>query len=147
MINVVSLQTKITNFTTHRQNGFSNNATINGISHQLFVAGIQARKILTIKLGLSIDTCSSTDNAPHGSGRVVQKSNSLLQIVKATETSYDHFTCHLFILEHAVAHLEITDLSGSNINLTPRTKVKQDKLASLHKNVDVTSDIDLIILD
>ena len=76
--------------------------TINGIPHQLFAAGIQARVIypevtkyfykekpnvtreefLTCKFALWIDTRSATNNALHGSGRTVEKSGILLQIEK-----------------------------------------------------------------
>ena len=74
--------------------------TINGIPHQLFAAGLQAREIypelskyfykensdatwedfLTTKFALWIDTRSSIDNTLHGSGRAVEKSGILLQI-------------------------------------------------------------------
>ena len=82
-------------------------ATINGMSHHLFVAGI------------SIGTRSSTGNTLLGSTRVVEKSNILLRIVKTPDRSHDEF-----ILEDAVAHVAITDLSGSNINFTPKKKSK-----------------------
>ena len=79
--------------------------TINGMPNQLFAAGLQARDIyqelkkysyreysnvtweqlLTTKFGLWIDTCSSTDNTLHGSGREVEKSDILLQTEKAPE--------------------------------------------------------------
>ena len=87
--------------------------TINGISHQLFTDGLQARDIypelkkyfykensdvtweefLTTKFALWIDTRSSTNNTLHGSGRTVQKSGILLQIKKASETSGSDLTC------------------------------------------------------
>ena len=80
---------------------------INGISLQLYRAGLQARdiypelkkyfykensdvtweKFLTTKFALWIDTRSSTNNILHGSGRAVEKSGILLQIKKAPETS------------------------------------------------------------
>ena len=78
---------------------------INGMPHQLFPAGLQAREIypelkknfykensdvtwedfLTTKFALWIDTRSSIDNTIHGSGRAVEKSGILLQIEKAPE--------------------------------------------------------------
>ena len=81
--------------------------TINGIPHQLFAAGLEARDIypelkqyiykehfnvtrkelLTTKFGLWIDTPWSTNNTLHGSGRAVEKSYILLQIEKAPEAS------------------------------------------------------------
>ena len=74
--------------------------TINGMPHQLFAAGLQARDIypeikkyfyrehsnvtweefLTTKFVLWIDTRSSINNTLHGSGRTVEKSGILLQI-------------------------------------------------------------------
>ena len=106
--------------------------TINGMPHQLFAAGLQARDIypeieiffyrehsnvtweefLTTKFGLWIDTRSSTDNTLHGSGRTVEKSGILLQIEKIPETSNGDLTCYVFSLEDAVAHLSATDPSG-----------------------------------
>ena len=76
--------------------------TINGMPHQLFVAGLRARDIypelkkyfhkensnikweefLTTKFGLWINTRSSIDNTLHGSGRTIEKSGILLQIEK-----------------------------------------------------------------
>ena len=105
--------------------------TINGIPHQLFTAGLQARDIypelkryfyrehsnvtweefLTIKFALWIDTRSSTDNTLHGSGKTVEKSGILLQIKKVPETSNGDLTCYVFSLKDAVAHLSVTDLS------------------------------------
>ena len=105
--------------------------TINGMPHQLFVAGLQARDsypelkkyfykensnvtwedFLTEKFRLWIDTRSSIDNTLHSSGRAVEKSGILLQIEKAPETSGD-LTCYVFSLEDEVAHLSVTDLSG-----------------------------------
>ena len=72
--------------------------TINGMPHQLFAAGLQAREIypelgkdfykensnvtwkpfLTTKFALWIDTRSSTSNALYGSGRAVKKCGILL---------------------------------------------------------------------
>ena len=106
--------------------------TINGMLHQLFVAGLQARDIypelkkyfykeqsnvtleefLTVKFGLWIGTRSSTDNTLHGSSRTVEKSGILLQTEKAPETSDGDITCYVFSLEDAVAHLSVTDPSG-----------------------------------
>ena len=106
--------------------------TINGMSHQLFAAGLQARDIypelskyfyrehsnvtweefLTTKFGLWIDTHSSTSNTLHGSGRAVEKSGILLQIEKAPEASNGGLKCYVFSLEDAVAHLNVTDPRG-----------------------------------
>ena len=99
--------------------------------HQLFAAGLQARDIypelkkyfyrehsnvtweefLTTKFGLWIDTRSSTNNTLDSSGRTVEKSDILLQIEKAAETSNSDLICYVFSLEDAVAHLSVTDLS------------------------------------
>ena len=104
----------------------------NGMPHQLFAAGLEARDIypelkmyfyrehsnvtqeefLTTKFGLWIDTRSSTDNALHGSGRAVEKSGILLQIEKALEAINGDLTCYVFSLEDAVAHLSATNPSG-----------------------------------
>ena len=67
---------------------------------------------MTTKSELWIDTRWSIDNLLHGSGRAVEKSGILLQIVKAPETSGGDLTCYIFSLEDAVAHLSVTDLSG-----------------------------------
>ena len=95
--------------------------TINGVPHQLFAAGLQARDIypelkkylykehsnvtweafLTTKFGLWIDTRLSTDNTFHGSGRAVEKSDILLQIKKAPEASNGDLRCYVFNLEDA----------------------------------------------
>ena len=69
-------------------------------------------EFLTTKFGLRKDTRLSTDNTLHGSGRTVEKSGILFQIEKVPETSNVDLTCHVFSLEHAVAHLSITDPSG-----------------------------------
>ena len=110
-----------------------NLVTINGMPHQLFAAGLQARDIypeikkyfsrkhsnvtweefLTTKFGLWIDTRSSTNNTLHGSGRAAGKSGILLQIEKAPEASNGDLICYVFSLEDAVAHLSVTDPSGS----------------------------------
>ena len=104
--------------------------TINGMPHQFFAGGFQARDIyselkkcfykensnvtweefVTTKFGLWIDTRSSTDNTFHGSGRTVEKSGILLQIEKVPETRGD-LTCYVFSLEDAMAHLSVTDPS------------------------------------
>ena len=106
--------------------------TINGMPHELFVAGLQTRDIypelkkyfykehsdvtweefLTTKFGLCIDTRSSTDNTLHGSGRAVEKGGILLQIEKAPEASDGDLTCCVFSLEDAVAHISVTDPSS-----------------------------------
>ena len=105
--------------------------TINGMPHQLFAAGLQAREIypelskyfykensdvtwedfLTAKFALWVDTRSSIDNTLHGSSRAVGKSGILLQIKKAPEASVD-LMCYVFSLEDAVAHLIVIDPSG-----------------------------------
>ena len=105
--------------------------TINGMPHQLFAAGLQAREIypklkkylykensdvtwenfLTTKFALWIDAGSSIDNTLHGSGRAVEKSSILLQIKKAPETSGD-LTCYVFSLGNAVTHISATNPSG-----------------------------------
>ena len=90
---------------------------INGIPHQLFAAKLHARDIypelkkyfykkkhsnvtwkefLTAKLGLWIDTRSSTNNTLHGSRRIVEKSGILLQIEKVPEASDGDLTCYVF---------------------------------------------------
>ena len=106
--------------------------TINGMPHQLFAAGLQARDIypelkkyfyrenykvaweefLTTKFGLWIDTRSSTVNTLHDSSRAVEKSSILLQIEKVPETSNGDLTCYVFSLEDAVAHLSVNDPTG-----------------------------------
>ena len=106
--------------------------TINGMPHQHFVAGLQVREIypelkkyfykensdvtweyfLKTKFTLWIDTRSSIDNTFHGSGRAVEKSDILLQIEKAPEASGD-LTCYVFSLKDAVAHMSVTDPSGT----------------------------------
>ena len=105
--------------------------TINGMPHQLFAAGLQAREIypelkiyfykensdvtwedfLTTKFALWIDTRSSIDKTLHGSGRAMEKSGILVQIKKAPETSGD-FMCYVFSLEDGLAHLIVTNTSG-----------------------------------
>ena len=104
---------------------------INGMPHQLFVAGLQAREIYpelkkyfhkenshvtcedfsTTKFALWIDIRSSVDDTLHDSDRAVEKSGILLQIEKAPEASGD-LTCYVFSLEDAVAHLSVTNPSG-----------------------------------
>ena len=105
---------------------------IDGMPHQLFVAGLQARdiypelgkyfykersnvtweKFLTTKFELWINTRSSTDNTLHGSGRIVEKRGIVLQIEKTPEAGAGDFMCHVFSLEDAVAHLNVTNPSG-----------------------------------
>ena len=104
--------------------------TINGMPHQLFAAGLQAREIypelskyfykensdvtwedfLTTKFALSIDTRSNIDNTPR-QWQGNRKSSILLQIEKAPEVSGD-LMCYVFSLEYAVAHLSVTNPSG-----------------------------------
>ena len=43
----------------------------------------------------------------------MEKIGILLQIEKATETSDDDLTCYVFSLEDAVAHLPVTNPSGT----------------------------------
>ena len=106
--------------------------TINGMSHQLFAAGLQARDIylelkkyfyekkhsnvtweefLTTKFRVWIDTSSNTDNTLHGGGSVVEKSGILPEIAKASEAS-GNLKCYMFSLEDAVAHISVTNPSG-----------------------------------
>ena len=105
---------------------------INGLSLQLYGAGLQARdiypelkkyfykensdvtweKFLTTKFALWIDTRSSTNNILHGSGRAVEKSGILLQIEKAPETSGDDLICHVFSHEDTTAGLNVADPSS-----------------------------------
>ena len=105
---------------------------INGLSLQLYRAGLQARDIypelkkyfykensdvtweefLTTKFALWIDTRSSTNNILHGSGREVEKSGILLQIEKAPETSGDDLICHVFSHEDTTAGLNVADPSS-----------------------------------
>ena len=107
-------------------------ATINGMPHQLFAAGFQARDIypeikkyfyrehsnvtweefLTTKFGSLVDMRSSTYKTPHGSGRTVKKSDILLEIEKVPEANNGDLTCYVFSLEDAVAHLSVTNPSG-----------------------------------
>ena len=105
---------------------------INGLSLQLYRAGLQARDIypelkkyfykensdvtweefLTTKFALWIDTRSSTNNILHGSGRAVEKSGILLQIEKAPETSGDDLICHVLSHEDTTAGLNVADPSS-----------------------------------
>ena len=107
--------------------------TINGMPHQLFAGGLQARDIypelkkyfyrehsnvtweefLTTKFGLWIDTRSSTNNNLHGSGRAVEKSGILLQIEKTLKVNNSDLICYVFSLEDAVAHLTVTNPNGT----------------------------------
>ena len=106
--------------------------TINGMPHQLFAAGLQARDIytelrkyfykensdvpweefLTTKFGLWIYTRSSTDNTFYDSGRAVEKSGILVRIEKIPEAGGGDLTCYVFSLEDAVARISVTDPSG-----------------------------------
>ena len=67
--------------------------------------------VLTTKFGLWIDKLSSADKSLHGSGRAVEKSGILLQTEKVSEASNGDLTCYMFRLEHAVAHLSVTNAS------------------------------------
>ena len=102
--------------------------TINGLGHQLFKHGLQARDIypeikkyfykedshvtweefLTTKFGLWIDTRSSTENIPHGSGRAVEKGGILVQVEKIPEADGSDLTCCVFSLVHALDQIETT---------------------------------------
>ena len=106
--------------------------TTNGTPHQLFAAGLLARDFypelkkyfynehlnmtwedfLTTKFGLWIDTCLSTDNTLHGSGRALEKSGILLQFEKIPESNDSDLTCHVFSLEDAATHLAVSNPSG-----------------------------------
>ena len=106
--------------------------TINGMSHQLLAAGLQARDIfqelgkyfykehsdvtweefLTTRFGLWIDTRSSIDNTLHGIGRAVEKSGILLEIQRVSGTSNDVLKCYVLSHEDAVTHLSVTNPSG-----------------------------------
>ena len=68
------------------------------------------KELLTKKFALWIDTCSSTDNTLHGSGRIVNKGIKL-QIEKASETSDGDLMCYVFSFENALAHLSVTNRS------------------------------------
>ena len=105
---------------------------INWISPQLYRAGLQATDIypelkkyfykenpdvtwegfLVTKLGLWIDTRSSTNNILHGSSRAVGKIGILLQIKEAPKASGGDLTCHVFSLEDTTARFNFTDHSG-----------------------------------
>ena len=56
----------------------------------------------------------STDKTPHGSGRTVKKSGTLLEIEKVPEANNGDLTCYVFSLEDAVAHL--SDQSQRHFN-------------------------------
>ena len=106
--------------------------TINGMLHQLFAGGLQARDIypelkkyfyrehsnvtleefLITKSWLWVDIRSSTDNSLHGNGGIKEKSGILFQIQKVPEASIGDLICYVFILEDALAHLNVTDPSG-----------------------------------
>ena len=66
---------------------------------------------MTAKFALWINTRSNINTTLYGSGRAVEKSDILLQIEKAPETSGD-LTCYVFSLKDAVAHLSVTSPSG-----------------------------------
>ena len=123
----MTLLTKMKNFITQASRKF-----FNGVPHQLFAAGLQARDIypelkkyfqkeisnvtweefFTTKSWLQVDTRSSTDNILDGSSRAAKKSVILLQIEKAAEASNGDRACYVFSLEDAVANLSATDPSG-----------------------------------
>ena len=54
----------------------------------------------------------STDNTLHGSGRVVEKSNVLLQLEKTAPISDGDHTHHVFSLQDPVAYLATSNPSG-----------------------------------
>ena len=70
------------------------------------------KEFLTTKLGLWIDTRLSTNSTLHGSRRIVEKSDILLQIEKVPEASDDDLTCYVFSLEDALALISVTNPSG-----------------------------------
>ena len=59
-----------------------------------------------------MDTRSCTDNALQGSGRIIEKSDILLQIEKVPEASNGDLIFYVFSLEDALAHLSVTNPSG-----------------------------------
>ena len=70
-------------------------------------------EFLKTKFGLWINTRSSTDNTLHGSDRAVEKSGILPQIENLPEASGGGLTCYVFSLKDAVAHLAVTNPSGT----------------------------------
>ena len=104
--------------------------TINGKPHQLYKGDLGAKDIypelkkyfyketsdvnheeLSTKFGLWIDRCSSIENTLHGNGRVIEQ-GMLLQIKKASEAGGCDLMCYVFSLEHAVAHISVTNPDG-----------------------------------
>ena len=93
---------------------------MNGVPHQIFAAGLQARDIypelktyfykehsnVTLE-----ELLTSTDNALQGSGRTVEKSGILLQVEKAAKNNDGDLTCHVFSLADTVVHLAVSDPS------------------------------------
>ena len=69
-------------------------------------------EFLKTKFGFWIDTCSSTDNTLHRSGKTLEKSGTLLQIQKVPDTSNGDVTCYMFSLENAVTHSSVTNPGG-----------------------------------
>ena len=93
---------------------------MNGVPHQIFAAGLQARDIypelktyfykehsnVTLE-----ELLTSTDNALQGSGRTVEKSGILLQVEKAAKNNDGDLACHVFSLADTVVHLAVSDPS------------------------------------
>ena len=106
--------------------------TINGMGHQLFKHGLQARNIypelkkyfykensdvtweefLTTKFGLWIDAPSSTENILHGNGKAVEKGGILVQIEKIPKSGDGDLTCFVFSLVDAMAQIHTTGPSN-----------------------------------
>ena len=85
-------------------------------------------EFLTTKFGLWIDTHSSTENTLHSSGRAVEKSDILLQIEKAAETSGGDLTCYVFSFEDTVAYISVNE--NSEILTTENNKIRSTKMES-----------------
>ena len=105
--------------------------TINGIPHQLFAAGLQAREIypelskyfykentdvtwedfLTTKFAYGLIHVRTLIKHFMAAAEQCKKSGRLLQIKKAPEASGD-LMCYVFSLEDSVTHLSATNPSG-----------------------------------
>ena len=70
------------------------------------------KELLTTKFPLWINTRSSIYSTLQGSGWAVEKSEILLQIKKAPETSGGDLMCYVTSIEDAVAHLSVNGPSG-----------------------------------
>ena len=71
------------------------------------------RDFLAIKLALSIDKRSSTNNVFPSSGTIVVKSRFLFRIKKAFESCDGNSTNHAFRLVNAVVDIATSNLRGS----------------------------------